>query len=152
MSPSGERARALTRLLLPAVWLGVLLCIALLATPAPFATLAKADAGRVVGHIFLREAWLSLGAGAVLLLLARHEATGNAEAGQGSQFSTEMLLALGSIFCTVVGYFGLQPMLALAKAGQATPLSFGQLHGLSFGLFGLKTLLVGWLTLRAASR
>jgi hypothetical protein len=118
-----------------------LLCIALLATPAPFAVLAKADAGRVVGHIFLREAWLSLALGAVILLLERSRARRLADAGQGSQFSTEMVLALGALFCTVVGYFGLQPMLAAARAGQGA-LSFGQLHGVSFGLFGLKTLLV----------
>lgn len=148
----GERAQALARRLLPALWVGMLLCIALLATPAPFATLAKADAGRVVAHIFVREAWLSLLLGAALLALARREAARHAESGHGSQFSTEMLLALGAIFCTVLGYFALQPMLAAAKAGEATPLSFGQLHALSFGLFGLKILAVGWLAVRAARR
>ncbi len=138
--------------LLPALWAGVLVCIALLATPAPFATLDKADAGRVVAHIFLREAWLSLAVGALLLMLTRREAAERAEAGQGSQFSAEMVLVLGAIFCTVVGYFGLQPLIAAAKLGQPTPLSFGQLHGLSFGLFGLKIALVGGLAVRAAKR
>lgn len=145
-----ERAQALARRLLPPLWAGVLLCIALLATPAPFATLAKADAGRVVAHIFVREAWLSLLLGAALLALARRDAARHAESGLGSQFSTEMLLALGAIFCTVLGYFALQPMMAAAKAGEATPLSFGQLHGLSFGLFGVKIALVCWLAVRAS--
>jgi cation transport ATPase len=152
VSEQGERAQALARRLLPAIWAGALLCIALLATPAPFATLAKADAGRVVAHIFVREAWLSLLLGAALLALARREAASLAESRQGSQFSTEMLLALGTIFCTVMGYFALQPMMAAAKSGEATPLSFGQLHGLSFGLFGLKMALVCWLAVRAARR
>ena len=48
------------RRLLPALWAGVLLCIALIATPVPFALLDRADAGRVVGRIFVQEAWLSL--------------------------------------------------------------------------------------------
>lgn len=142
----------LAQRLLPAWWAGVLVCVALLATPAPFATLVKADAGRVVAHIFLREAWLSLGVGALLLMLARRDAAERAEAGQGSQFSTEMLLVLGAIFCTVLGYFGLQPLIAAAKLGQPTPLSFGQLHALSFGLFGLKIALVGGLAVRAVRR
>lgn len=144
--------RQLLQRLLPGLWAGVLVCIALLATPAPFATLVKADAGRVVAHIFLREAWLSLVVGALLLMLARREAADRAEAGLGSQFSTEMLLVLGAIFCTVVGYFGLQPQIAAAKQGLPTPLSFGQLHGLSFGLFGLKIALVAGLAVRAARR
>ena len=71
-----------------------------------------------------------------------------AEAGQGSQFSTEMVLALGAIFCTVVGYFGLQPLLAAARAGQGA-WSFGQLHAVSFALFGLKLALVLALAWRA---
>jgi hypothetical protein len=52
-----------------------------------------------------------------------------------------MGLALGTLACTVLGYYVLQPMMELARQGQGA-LSFGQLHGLSFGLFGLKILLV----------
>ena len=39
-------------------------------------------------------------------------------AGQGSQFSVDMALCLGTLFCTVAGYFAVQPMLAAARAGQ----------------------------------
>ena len=49
---------------------------------------------------------------------------------QGSQFSAGMLLALGAVFCTVAGYFALQPMMPAARAGQGR-LSFGQLHAVS---------------------
>ncbi len=51
------------RRMLPALWAGLLLCIAAIAAPAAFADLASADAGRVVGCSFAREAWLSLAAG-----------------------------------------------------------------------------------------
>jgi hypothetical protein len=126
---------------LPGLWAGVLLCVALIATPAPFATLAVADAGRVVARIFVQEAWLSVGLALLLLFIERRRAQAAAEAGQGSVLSTDMLLVLGTLFCTVAGYFGLQPMLPAARAGQG-PLSFGQLHALSMVLFALKTGLV----------
>ena len=50
-------ARAVKRLrvLLPGLWLGLLLTVALVATPAPFATLAQADAGRVVARVLAQE-------------------------------------------------------------------------------------------------
>jgi len=128
--------------LVPAVWLGVLLCVALIATPAPFATLEPALAGRVVGHIFAREAPLSLLLAMLVLMMGRREAAARHEAGQGSQFSGEMLMAVLVLLCTVFGYYVLQPMMAAARAGVVQPLNFGQLHGLSFGLFGLKMVFV----------
>ncbi len=124
-----------------AVWAGGLLCLALIGTPAPFATLAKADAGKVVGHIFLREAWTSITFAIGLFFIERQRARAAAAAGTGSVLSTEILLLLGTLFCTVAGYFALQPMMEAAKAGQGQ-LSFGALHGISFGFYGLKTLLV----------
>jgi len=137
------------RRLLPGLWAGVLLCIAGIATPAPFATLERADAGRVVAHIFLREAWLSLALAVLLLAIERARARRAAEMGRGSQFSTEMVLLLGVLFCTVAGYFGLQPLMAAARAGQGG-WSFGQLHAASLALFGLKGVLLLVLAWRGA--
>ena len=137
------------RRLLPGLWAGVLLCIAGIATPAPFATLERADAGRVVAHIFLREAWLSLALAVLLLAIERARARRAAEMGRGSQFSTEMVLLLGVLFCTVAGYFGLQPLMAAARAGQGG-WSFGQLHAVSLALFGLKGVLLLVLAWRGA--
>lgn len=136
-----ERARRL----LPGLWAGALLCIALIATPAPFATLATQDAGRVVGRIFAQEAYLSLFLAVVVVLLERRAAaTSDGEA----RLTVPMLLALGAIFCTVAGYFGLQPMMAAARAGEGR-WSFGQLHAVSLGLFGIKILVVLALAWRA---
>lgn len=126
------------RRLLPGLWAGVLLCIALIATPAPFATLAPADAGRVVARIFAPEAYLSLLLGVAVLLLERRAAAG--PDGQ-ARLTAPMLLALLALFCTVAGYFGLQPMMAAARAGQGA-WSFGQLHAASLALFGVKLLAV----------
>ncbi len=136
--------------LLPVLWAGVLLCIGLIATPAPFATLAVHDAGRVVSRILAQEAWLSLVVGVVLLLLARRDARQAAEAGSGSAFSTTMVLLLATLFCTVAGYFAIQPLMPAARAGQG-PFSFGQLHLASASFFVLKALLVLVLAWRASA-
>jgi Domain of unknown function (DUF4149) len=137
------------RVLLPALWAGLLLSVALIATPAPFATLISRDAGRVVARVFAHEAYLSLALGAAVLLFERAAAKRSAEQG-GSQFSAAMVLALGAIFCTVAGHFGLQPMVAAARSGQGA-LSFGQLHAISVGFFAVKTALVLALAWRATA-
>ena len=137
------------RRLLPAVWAGVLLCIGLIAAPAPFAALAPADAGRVVGRIFAQEAYLSLVLAMALFLMERRVARAQAEAGQGSLFNTNMVMLLGTLFCTIAGYFVVQPMMAGARAGQG-PVPFAVLHGVSAGFFVLKTALVSALAWRAA--
>jgi hypothetical protein len=60
-----------------------------------------------------------------------------------------MGLAAVALFCTVAGYYGIQPMLAAARAGQSA-WTFGQLHALSLALFGVKTLAVAALAWRQA--
>jgi len=145
---SGSLGQTVRRLL-PAVWAGVLLCIALIATPAPFATLASADAGRVVGRIFVQEAWLSLSLAVILLAVERQRAREAAQVGRGSVLSAEMLMLMGTVFCTVAGYFGVQTLLPAARAGQGT-FTFGQLHLASTVFFGVKAILVLTLAWRAA--
>jgi len=139
------------RVLLPALWAGLLLTIALVATPAPFAMLAPADAGRVVGRIFAQEAYASLAFALVLFMLERRSARDAAAAGRGSALSADVLLVFGTLFCTVAGYFALQPMFAAARAGEGG-VSFKTLHIVSVAFFGLKTLLVLALAWRAAAR
>ncbi len=139
------------RILLPALWAGVLLCIALIAAPAGFATLPPADAGRVAGRMFMQEAYLSLALALLLFVLERGPARTAAAAGRGSVFSVELGLLLGVLFCTVAGYFAVQPMMQAARAGQGS-VSFATLHMVSAGFFGLKALLVLALAWRAAAR
>jgi hypothetical protein len=145
VNTAAERARRL----LPGLWAGVLLCVALMAAPAPFATLAPQEAGRVVARLFAQEAYLSLGLSVAVLLLERRRATAAAVARVGTRFSLPMVLALVALFCTVAGYFGLQPMLAAARAGQGA-WTFGQLHAVSLGLFAIKMVAVVTLAWRVA--
>jgi small-conductance mechanosensitive channel len=135
------------RRLIPGLWAGVLLCIALIATPAAFATLASHEAGRLVGRIFAQEAYLSLALGVAIVLLERRVA-GSAKG--ESRFTTAMVLALAAIFCTVFGYFGLQPMMEAARAGQGN-WTFGQLHGVSLAFFAAKLVAVAALAWRATA-
>lgn len=143
-------AQTWSRLLAPA-WLGALLAVALIGTPAPFALLPRAEAGQVAGRMLANEATLSLVLGVALALIERQLARRRAEAGQGSQFSAGMGLALGAVFCTVLGYYALQPMMAEARAG-ASQFSFGQLHAVSTAFYGLKLLLVAALAWVISSR
>ena len=122
-------------------WVGVLACIGAIAAPAAFATLARADAGRLVNRMFMVEAYLSLALAVLLFLVERRRTRDAAEAGGGSLFSANLVLLLGTLFCTVAGYFAIEPMMAAARAGQG-PWSFGALHAASSSLFVLKGLLV----------
>ena len=138
------------RRLLPGLWLGWLRCVAVVATPAAFALLERAEASRVAARVLAWEAHSALLFGAVLLALERVRARRLADAGASSQFSAGMALAAGALFCTVVGYFGLLQPMAAARAGQGA-LSFGQLHAVSAGLYGVKVLLVAALAWRGAA-
>lgn len=135
------RARAV----LAALWAGQLLCVALVAAPSAFAVLEQAQAGLLVGRVFQLDAQISLAAALLLMLLARRLRRDL----PGPAFGAEFLLPAGALFCTVAGYFALQPMMAAARAGQGS-LSFMALHAISFGFYGLKTLLVLALAWRAS--
>jgi hypothetical protein len=136
---------------LSGIWAGLLIGIGAIGTPAAFALVAPEVAGRIAGHMFVREAYLSLFVALVLLVMLRPHAQDEAEAGRGSVLNTDMLLVFGAAFCTVLGYFAIQPMMPAARSGQG-PLSFGALHGISFGLYGLKGLIAIALTWRLAQK
>ena len=138
------------RRLLPGLWLGVLLAIALIATPAASNSLDKASFGAVARAIFAREAPTSLIFGVLILVIERRDALARHMATGVTQFSTEMLLAAGALFCTVAGYYGLLPAMEQARLGGPTQLSFLQLHALSLAFFGVKGLLVLALAWKAA--
>jgi hypothetical protein len=128
--------------LLAALWGGFLLCVAFVATPSAFAVLERAQAGAYVARVFAVEAQVSLVLGLVLMMLERRVARDAADVGGTSHvFSTKLLLPAAALFCTIAGYYGLQPLMADAKAGVGV-VSFGALHGASLALFGVKGLVV----------
>lgn len=143
MSSSAHRRVAM---MLAAAWLGTLLSIALLAAPSAFKVLDRQAAGALVARLFALEAPLSLllALGAVLLERWRFKAEG-----QTPRLNRPILLALVALFCTVAGYYALQPMMDQARAGEGV-WSFAQLHAVSLGLYGAKMLAVGWLAWEAS--
>lgn len=126
---------------LAGLWLGVVLCLAFMAAPTAFAQLERAQAGQLAGHLFKLEAQLALVLSILLFIVERTVAARCAEAGQGSRLTANLLLVLGCLFCTVLGYYALQPMMEAARAGQGR-FSFGALHGVSSAFFALKGVLL----------
>lgn len=135
--------------LLAGLWAGELLCIALIAAPSAFAVLERAQAGQMVGRLFELDAQLSLAAGLILLMLERRlQREAAAPEAERLVLGAGLLLPLLALFCTVAGYYGLQPLMIAARAGQGS-LSFGALHAVSMAFFALKTMAVLALAWRA---
>ena len=122
--------------------------VGFIAAPALFALLARGDAGRVASRLFAIDAIVGLALGALLLIATMQRARLDAEAGRGSRFSTDMVLALVALFCVVAGHYGLQPMIESAReSGSAGP-AFAALHGASTVLFGVRFLALAVLAWR----
>ena len=136
---------------LAGVWTGVLAALGAMAAPAAFATLASADAGRVAGRLFEQEAYLSVALAVVIFALDRFAHRPAVEAGRRSAMNVEVILVLVALFCTVAGYFAVQPLMEAARAGQGR-WSFGALHAVSGSLFVLKGVVVAVLAWRLAPR
>jgi len=136
--------------LLAACWLGMLLTVAGIATPAPFSTLPPAEAGRVAARVLAAEAAASLAFGAVLLGLQRIATRRRLAAGERvPQLDAVLVLAAAAVFCTLAGYYAIVPMMAEARAGRGA-LGFGQLHAISTAFFVVKALCVAALAWRVS--
>lgn len=121
------------------LWAGILLGIGFIGAPAGFASTFPETAGRIAARMFMQEAYLSLGLAVLLLLMLRR--IWQMTETRRSILGADALMLLGVAFCTVLGHFGLQPVMAAARAGQGS-LSFGALHGISMSLYAVKTLLL----------
>ncbi len=135
------RARAM----LAALWGGLLVCVAAVAAPSAFAVLERAQAGKLVGRVFELDAQISLGLGLLLMMMERRlqRDTG------GPVIAPNLWLPLAALICTAAGYYGIQPLMEAARAGQGS-WSFGALHAVSSLFFGLKTVAVLVLAWRAS--
>jgi hypothetical protein len=144
-----DRARIPLRrafVVLTGLWLGMVATLALVAAPSAFAMLDRSLAGRVAGEMFRIEAHAGLALALVLLLIERRLSR---RPDGGAVLSANLMLVLAALFCTVSGYFALQPMMEDARNGVGR-FSFGVLHGVSSALFALKGLLLLALAWRSA--
>lgn len=122
------------QLLLAALWGGFLLCVAGVAAPAAFAALERAGAIDYVRRLFELEAQVALAAGIVLMMMDRRIVRDSARQGA----TTEFLLPAAALFCTVVGYYVIQPQM---EAAMGTPMAM-KLHFASMAFFLVKTITV----------
>ena len=147
---------ARARLLLATLWVGSLWTIGYVVAPTLFATLPdRILAGTIAGSLFRIEAWISIGCAILLAGLQALQPAGEA----GRQRRTLSMLVLAMLGCTLVGYFGLQPMMAALRAEAGGALmegaartQFGILHGVASGFYLLQSLLGLVLLLRIGMR
>lgn len=133
--------------MLAGLWAGHLLCVAGVAAPSAFAVLERTQAGHYVGRLFSLDAQISLAAALLLVMMERRL---QSDSGVARVLTPDLLLPLAALLFTVAGYYGLQPLMEAARAGQGA-LSFGALHGLSTLFFAAKSLCVlalAWRVLR----
>jgi hypothetical protein len=116
---------------LAGAWCGLVGAVGFVAAPLLFATLPRADAGRVAARLFAVDAALGLGFGAVVLQDSKRSAAAGA-----ARFSAEVALALAALFSIVAGHYAIEPMLADAGRGQGP--SFAVLHGVASAFFVVK--------------
>lgn len=132
-------------LLVATLWVGSLWTIGYVVAPTLFATLAERSmAGTIAGALFRVEAWLSLACALIMLvlILAKRDAVGR-------QRTTLLRVIIAMATCTLIGVFGLQPMMAaLREAGGANGgmtadarTYFGVLHGVAAAVFFAQSML-----------
>lgn len=145
---------ARARLLVATLWVGSLWTVGYLVAPTLFATLSdRVLAGTIAGRLFRIEAWLSVACALALILSVRLTQPGDDARARRHL----LLLALGMLACTLVGFFGIQPFMAALRdaAGPGgvmdsdTKTSFAVLHGVSSAFYLIQSLLGVALILRA---
>jgi hypothetical protein len=155
---------ARTRMLVATLWAGSLWAVGYLAAPTLFATLSdRVLAGTLAGHLFTRQAWLSIACAVVMLLLLWLTKPGTEGIFAGSAVNmaakarrTLLIIVLVMLACTLVSHFGLQPMMATLRAGAgpggvmegAARNEFGILHGISSTIYLVQSLLAAWLVVK----
>jgi hypothetical protein len=138
-------------------WAGALLMLALAVGPTAFGQLPSPVAGALMGRLFAIEAPLSCVVAVLGLVLHRRiqsDADDLRDPGSPppSVLTFDVMLLAGVLFCTVAGYYGLQPSMAAARSGGQGGLSFGALHGISMAFFAIKIALLVVLSWRATGR
>jgi hypothetical protein len=140
------------RVLVAALWAGSLWTVGYLVAPILSATLSdRAQFGNIAAGIFRGEAWLSVACALVMLGLLARSGTIGAQRRRGL-----VVLVLAMLACTLIGYFGLQPVMAALResAGPAGVMESGMrtqfavLHGVAAVFYLIQSVLGVFLVLR----
>ena len=134
------------RLLVATFWVGSLWTIGYVVAPVLFSTLPdKVLAATIAGQLFRIEAWISvICAGLIMALLAIDKQNRHAR-----QHKFVFAITGAMLVCTLIGYSGLQPMMASLRetAGPGGVMdsdvrrNFGILHGMSATIYLTQSLL-----------
>ena len=134
------------RVVVATLWAGSLWTIGYLVAPALFSTLAdRVLAGTIAGELFRIEAWVSVACAAILIALVSY---GNVDDLPIRRRSL-LFIVCAMLFCTLIGYFGLQPFMAAIReaAGPGgimdsdARMKFGILHAVSAAFYLIQSLL-----------
>ena len=145
------RALPAARVLIITLWAGSIWTVGYLAAPTLFATLTdRVLAGTIAGSMFRIEAWLSLACAALLYVLFAME-----QPTPGRRVCQRLGLAM--VLCVLIGYFGIQPLMAGLReaAGPAGVMEgaartqFGLLHGAASLIYLLQSVLAAMLVLKS---
>ncbi|OGB23249.1 MAG: hypothetical protein A3I66_08830 [Burkholderiales bacterium RIFCSPLOWO2_02_FULL_57_36] len=134
------------RILVATFWAGSLWTIGYVVAPVLFSTLpSKVLAGTIAGQLFRIEAWVSV---VCSVLLIASLAFGSADE-RSRPHKILFAIVCAMLVCTLIGYFGLQPMMALLREGAGPEgvmdsdarMKFSILHGFSAAFYLIQSLL-----------
>lgn len=142
------------RLLVAALWAGSLWAVGYLVAPTLSATLAERKLfGTIAAAVFRNEAWLTVACALAMLVLVAQAKEIDAKRRRVLNW-----LVLGMLACTLIGYFGLQPVMASLRA-EAGPQGvmespqkalFGILHGVAALFYLVQSVLGVFLVMKSA--
>lgn len=135
------------RAIVSAAWCGSTWTIGYVVAPVLFMTLPREGAGELAARFFRLQAYISLAAGLVLLVMLSIE----------GKFvkSASFKLVVAMLMCTAIGYFALQPWIAQARVDLASAVptaeaqrAFALSHGAAAAFYLVQSLLGLWLIAR----
>ena len=140
------------RLLVATLWAGSLWTVGYLVAPTLSATLSdRKQFGNIAASIFNSEAWLTVGCALAMLVLVALAKDVDAKRRRGLN-----ILVVSMLACTLVGYFGMQPVMAALREAAGTQgvmdsalrTKFGILHGVAAVFYLVQSILGVFLVLR----
>ena len=133
------------RLLVAALWAGSLWTVGYLVAPTLSNALAdRKQFGNIAAGIFRNEAWLTIACAVAMFVLVMLATDIDAKRKRTLNFIVGGMLA-----CTVLGYFGMQPVMAMLREAAGTQgvmdsdlrMKFGIVHGVAALFYLLQSVL-----------
>jgi len=149
------------RLMVITAWCGLTWTVGYVVAPALFGMLSgRALAGDIAGALFQIQGWVSVVVGLLLLVMAMFVPPPPGEVRQSTLAQTDVRIVIAMVICTLIGYFGLQPLISVLRGamaaharlddGTSIDAQFAIVHGVSAAFYLGHSLLGAWLVMRQA--